>query len=117
MIDKQSRMKMRAIGSDRSRAVVNDCGWKGGTSSRKALLIIVGEPSSGRLLTINDLRNATSCGLPATAVAGNSSSTIDIAKVIASYDTDKELPVLFVDEKDDEEILSIFLYDMPVAVA
>jgi len=112
MIDEHSRIEMRAVGSDRDRAVVNDCGWKGGTTSRKALLIVDGE---GRTLTLDDLREAVDCGLSAIAAAGNSSSMVDIAEVIAGYDTDKELPVLFIDDKDDEEILSMFLYDMPVA--
>jgi len=115
MIEKHSRRKMRAVGSNHDRAVINDCGWKGGTASRKALLIIVGEPSAGRLLTLENLHDAMSSGLPTTAAAGNSSCLIDIADVISGYDTDKELPVLFVDEENGEEILSIFLYDIPVA--
>ncbi len=115
MIDEGSRRKMRVVGSGHERAVINDCGWKGGTSSRKALLVIIGEPSVGRMLTLENLCEAVNSGLPTTAVAGNSSCLIDIADVISGYDTDKELPVLFVDEKDGEEILSIFLYDIPVA--
>ncbi len=114
MIDEQSRREMRAVGLARDRAVVNNCGWKGDTSSRKALLIIVGEPS-GRMLTLDDLREAVANGLPTAAVAGNSSSTIDITEVISGYDTDRELPVLFVEEDDGEELLSMFLYDIPVA--
>lgn len=115
MIDENSRREMRTIGSARDRAVVSNCGWRGGTSSRKALLIIVGEPATGHMLTLGDLREAVANGLPTTAVAGNSSSLIDIAEVISGYDTDTELPVLFVDEDGGEELLSMFLYDIPVA--
>lgn len=114
MIEEHSRRQMRTVGSDRDRAIINDCGWKGGTSSRKALLIIRNE-AGGRILTLDDLRDAMNSGLSMTAVAGNGPSLIDIADVIQGYDTDKELPVLFVDEEGGEEIISMFLYDMPVA--
>lgn len=114
MIEKHSHRQMRTVGSDRDRAIISNCGWKGGTSSRKALLIIRGE-TGGRMLTLDDLREAMNSGLSATAMAGNGPSLIDIADVIRGYDTDKELPVLFVDEEGGEEILSMFLYDMPVA--
>lgn len=116
MIEEHAHKEMRSVGSGtRERAVINDCGWRGSPSSRKALLI-VDEHSGGRLLTLDDLRNAALDGLPMTARAGNSSSLINIAEVIEGYDTDMELPVLFVDEEDGEETLSMFLYDMPGAV-
>lgn len=115
MIDEQSRREMRTVGgTGRERAVINDCGWTGGTSSRKALLMIAGE--AGRVLTLDDLREAAESGLPTTASAGNGPSLIDIAEVIGGYDTDRELPVLFVDDEDGCERLSMFLYDIPVAV-
>lgn len=114
MIDEHSRREMRAIGSNMDRAVINNCGWKGGTSSRKALLIIPGD--GGRMLTLADLREAMGSGLSATAMAGSGSSMVDIADIIQDYDTDRELPVLFVEEGEGgEEILSMFLYDIPVA--
>ena len=57
MIDEHSRREMRTVGkTNRERAVINDCGWAGGTSSRKALLIMPGKP--GRMLTLDDLREA-----------------------------------------------------------
>lgn len=114
MIDKHIRREMRAIGdSARERAVVNDCGWRDGTSSRKALLIVGDDPcGGGRMLTLHDLHEAESLGLPMTAQAGNGSSQVDIADVIIGYDTDTELPVIFVDEENGEETLSMFLYDM-----
>lgn len=114
MIDEHSRREMRAVGSDSDRAVVNDCCWTGGTSSRKALLMIDGD--GGRMLTLDDLRRAAETGLPTTAKAGNSPIMIDIATVIMGYDTDRELPVLFVgDDGGGDEVLSMFLYDIPVA--
>lgn len=109
MIDEHARKEMRSVGTTtRERAVINDCGWMGSRSSRKALLIV--EHSGGRLLTLDDLRNAALDGLPMTARAGNSSSLIDIAEVIEGYDTSEELPVLFVGEENSEEMLSMFLY-------
>ncbi len=113
MIEERSRREMRTVGDACDRAVVNNCGWTGGISSRKALLMVAGE--FGRMLTLDDLSEAVANGLPATAKAGSGTSSIDIAEVIGGYDTAKELPVLFVDEDGGEEVLSMFLYDIPVA--
>lgn len=110
MIAKRIRMEMRAVGALREHAAISGCSWRGGTSTRKALLVICDHPSDGRLLTLKDLQDAALQGLPTVAQAGNGPSRIDIADVIADYDTDTELPVLFVDEDD---ALSMFLYDIP----
>ena len=60
MIDEHSRREMRTVGgTGRERAVINDCGWTGGMSSRKALLMIAGE--AGRMLTLDDLREIDAC--------------------------------------------------------
>jgi len=118
MIDKRIRMEMRVVAGSRERAVIDDCGWSGGTSSRKALLVIEDDPSGGRVLTLDDLHDAVLQGLPSVAQAGSGRSEIDIADVITGYDTDVELPVLFVGEDSGgQETLSIFLYDMPVTLS
>jgi hypothetical protein len=42
---------------------------------------------------------------------------VDIGEIIRNYNTDEELPVLFVDDDESgDEVLSMFLYDIPVAV-
>jgi len=80
----------------------------GGRGSRKALVVVVGGPgesSSARMLSAAALADAAGEGLPRLTSGG-----VDMADVLREYDTESELPVLFVDEVGGEETLTMLLY-------
>lgn len=103
---------MRAV-SGSATAALRLAAEAGGRSSRKALVVVVGrpgEPSSARMLAAAALDAAAGEGLPRLASAGHGGAAVDMADVLGAYDTDAELPVLFIDEESGEETLTMFLY-------
>lgn len=93
----------------RAAPVLRRAAEAGGRGSRKALVVVVGRPgerSSARMLDAAALDAAVKEGLPCLANGG----AVDMADVLAAYDTGSELPVLFIDEERGEETLTVFLY-------
>jgi hypothetical protein len=85
----------------------------GGRGSRKALVVVVGapgEPSSARVLDAAALDDAVGAGLPRLALAPGGVAA-DMADVLGAYNIGSELPVIFVDEAEGEETLTMFLYE------
>jgi len=114
MDDVWAAMRSRAPGREAiAISAVSQQG--GGLSERKALVVIVGKPgeeSQGRLLSLDDLRAAVVDGLSPTAKAGSSDTAVTMSDALEGYDTSTELPVLFIEDADGEETLSMFLYGL-----
>lgn len=80
------------------------------------MVVVVGGPgesSRGKLMDMAALREAIAEGLEPTAAAGDSGQAVRIEDVFSGYDTRGELPVLFVDDVDGDETLTMYLYALP----
>jgi len=115
-MDVWAAMRSRAPGKEAiAISAVSQQG--GGLAERKALVVVVGKPGTGeenqgRLLSLADLRLAVAESLSPTAKAGGSDTTVTMTDVLEGYNTSAELPVLFIEDADGEESLSMFLYGL-----